>query len=57
MLVHPLDRRADSHLARRDTHSRVEEIQVWQLAIDTVIGNVERLEAVVKRIVEADCSL
>ena len=57
MLVHPLDRRADSHLARRDTHSRVEEIQVWQLAVDAVISNVERLEAVVKRIVEADCSL
>jgi len=57
MLVHPLDRRADSHLAGRDTHSRVEKIQVWQLAVDTVISNVERLEAVVKGIVEADCSL
>ena len=57
MLVHPLDRRADSHLAGRDTHSRVEEIQVWQLPVDAVISNVERLEAVVKRIVEADSSL
>lgn len=50
MLPHLLQTRSDAHLIVRDNNGSIEQIQIRELAIHTVIDDVQRLKAVIERI-------
>ena len=52
-----LQRSGNTHLAGGDADGSVEEVEIRKLTIDAIIGDVQGLEAVVKRIVKTDGSL
>jgi hypothetical protein len=50
VIPHFLDICADAHLSPSDGNRRIQKIEVGQLAVDAIIDDVQRLEAVVERI-------
>ncbi|OSS46628.1 hypothetical protein B5807_08353 [Epicoccum nigrum] len=46
VVEHALDGNANAHLARRDLHGRVEQVEVGQLAVDAVVLDVQLVVAV-----------
>lgn len=49
---HPLERNPDAHLTAGNRDGRVEQVKVGQLAVDTIVNYVKRLEAVVESVVD-----
>lgn len=54
---HLLEANGDTHLALGDVADGVDEIEVGELAVDAVVGNVEVLEAVLLGVVESNGAL
>ena len=57
MTPHLLDGNAHAHLAACDTHDRVYQVQVWQLAIHAVVNDVDAFEPALLGVVDGDGAL
>lgn len=52
-----LDEAVDAHLAAGDVADGVDEVQVWQLAVDAVVDDLQSREPLLQREVERQCAL
>ena len=57
MFPHLLQGDSNAHLCACNRYHGIEEVEIRQLAIYAVVDDVDRLEAVVKRVVDYDCAL
>ena len=57
VLPHALQAGADAELAAGDADGGVEEVEVWELPVHAVVGDVQRLEAVREGVVDGDGAL
>ena len=55
--VYVLDAGWHAHLAPGDVNYRVDQIQVWQLAINAIVNNMHRLESMFLRIIKRNDAL